>query len=187
MCSATRVHTVVASGFERGLCGALHYDGLIPIRNCPGTARTCNTNMFYVDIVSCGSSISEYSTITARHAADAVGANIRPQHRRRPAEESRCKCKRRLQLLLLSHTLRIENQRICSAVCDYLSCSLWLHYLPLHVFQALESKLASCRNFVNSQPRHSKPGSVSSPSHSPRSVRRCLDAWVTWWMGLALL
>ena len=127
------------------------------------------------DVFSCISSISKYSTITARHAADAVGANIRPQHRRRPAEESRCKCKRRLQLLLLSHTLRIENQRICSAVCDYLSCSLWLHYLPLHVFQALESKLASCRNFVNSQPRHSKPGSVSSPSHSPRSVSRCLD------------
>ena len=71
----------------------------------------------------------------------------------------------------------VENWRICSAVCGYLSCSLWLHYLLFHfiVFQALESKLASCRNFVNSQPRHSKPGSVSSPSRSPRSVSRCLD------------
>lgn len=39
-------------------------------------------------------------------------------------------------------------------------------------FQALESKLASCRNFVNSQPRHViKPGGApGSPTHSPRLV-----------------
>ena len=34
-------------------------------------------------------------------------------------------------------------------------------------FQALESKLASCRNFVKEQPRNNKSGS-SSPLNSPR-------------------
>ncbi|KAL5019197.1 hypothetical protein ScPMuIL_004919 [Solemya velum] len=36
---------------------------------------------------------------------------------------------------------------------------------------ALETKLASCRNFVKDQPRSGKPGSGTSPSNSPRSKR----------------
>ena len=36
------------------------------------------------------------------------------------------------------------------------------------LLQALESKLASCRNFVNNQPRNNKTISSTSPNGSPR-------------------
>ena len=85
-----------------------------------------------------------------------------------------------IRLLLLSHAHYCGKLAyVTGSVVQFMLCPFYrivcLYYLPFHVFQALESKLASCRNFVNSQPRHSKPGSVSSPSHSPRSVSRCLD------------
>lgn len=47
------------------------------------------------------------------------------------------------------------------------SLFVFFFYSKLY-FQALESKLASCRNFVKDQPREKKPGSQNP--NSPRFV-----------------